>query len=282
LGNIILRTQPVSEDTDIRIRATKTFDPSENRATQTDLLDAILPLKVRANPALSVSVEPSPIIDFKGAATIKIAGTQRSAKYQLYIRPIPDRDFVHQAASEGDVITIGVEREPDVHIRKPARQAVWIPPEGYAKWGDAQAGIGGELLFTIDGLADDSLIIVQAEKAHEVSQDGQTFQTVSSALQLEQAAVALVRPNPAQPLRVKVLMEGNETNGELQVFDGQPGVFYHFRLAPEVKEISQPRRGGMSIETMSKNHPKPRRGDMFFYPHISPLRGLEQQANRLL
>src|SRR5262245_47730482 len=94
LRNIVLRSTALFEDTDIRIRATKIFDPAEHRPQQTALLDIVLPLKVRANPALQVVVEPS-IVDFNQQATIAIANTQRSARYQVYIRTIPDRDFVH-------------------------------------------------------------------------------------------------------------------------------------------------------------------------------------------
>ncbi len=240
LHNIILTTSPLYEDTDIRIRATKTFDPSERRATQTALLEAILPLKVRANPALPVSVEPSPIIDFNQPATIKIANTQRSATYQLYLRFIPDRDFVHQTIPDAEVIKVTVEGEPDVQVRQPVRDAIWIAPAGYVKWGEAQPGTGSELLLTTDALTDDSLIIVQAEKTHQVSPDPQTAQTISSSVQLEQAAAVLVRPNPAPPLRVKVLVAEGKTNGALYVFDGQPGIFYHFRRGPEGDDLGLP------------------------------------------
>jgi len=130
LDNIILSTQPVYEDTNIRVRAVKTFDPSEKRDTQTDLLDAVLPLKVRPNPALQVSVAPATIIDFKQPVAIKIADTQASAKYQLYIRTIPDRDFIHKVVPDTDVI-----KEADVQVPKPARGAVWTLPEGYAACG---------------------------------------------------------------------------------------------------------------------------------------------------
>ncbi|HUT46928.1 MAG TPA: hypothetical protein VMX36_11630 [Sedimentisphaerales bacterium] len=240
LSNITLLTQPISEDTDIWIRATKIFDPSENRAVQTTLLHTVLPLKVRANPALPVSVDPTPIIDYNNPATIKIAETQQSTNYQLYIRPIPDREFVHKVVPDIEVIKVSVEGEPDVKVRKPAREGVWITPEGYAEWGDAQQGTGGELELKVGPLTDDSLVIVQAQKYHQASPEPQTAQRVPSAVQLEQAAVVLVRPDPAPPLRVKVLVEGAQTSGDMQVFDGQPGIFYYFRQTPEGKEFEWP------------------------------------------
>ncbi|MFC1794572.1 hypothetical protein ACFL3Q_13395, partial [Planctomycetota bacterium] len=310
LHNIIATTKSVYEDTDIRIRATKTFDPSEERDSQTVLLgallfsvglefetvldggaisealmkvfadqnfplqnasvegqsplwlmsnaekttftvrkeedhlniyrDTVLPLKVRANPALSVSVDPTPIIDYNNSATIKIADTQQSTNYQLYIRPIPDREFDHKVVPDTEVIKVSVEGEPDVQVQKPAREGLWITPEGYVEWGSAQQGTGNELELKIGPLTDDSLVIVRAQKYHQASPDSQTAQSVPSAVQLEQAAVVLVRPDPAPPLRVKVLMEGAVTSGDIQVFDGQPGIFYYFRQTPEGKEFEWP------------------------------------------
>jgi hypothetical protein len=240
LHHIVLTTQPVYEDTDIRIRAVKTFDPSENRPPQTALLDVALPLKVRANSALPVSAEPAPIIDFNQPATIKIAETQPNATYQLYIRSIPDRDFVHQAISATEVVKVNVAGAPDVQVRKPARAEVWLPPEGYVEGSEARPGTGGDLLFSLDPLADDSLIIVRAEKLHQVSQDPQTAQMISSAVQLEQPVVVLVRPDPAPALRVRVAVKAAETAGQLQLFGGQPGVFYHFRLDPEGEDRGLP------------------------------------------
>jgi hypothetical protein len=310
LHNIIITTQPVYEDTDIRIRATKTFDPSEERDSQTVLLgalfcsigiehetdldggtiseallkvfvdqnfplqnpsvegqsplwlisnsdqtsftvrkkedhlniyrDTVLPLKVRANPALPVSVDPTPIIDYNNVATIKIAETQRSTNYQLYIRPIPDREFVHKVIPDIEVIKVSVEGEPDVQVRKPAEGGLSIIPEGYIEWGDAQQGTGSDLELKGGSLTDDSLVIVRAQKYHQASSDPQTAQRMSSAVRLEQAAVILVRPDPAPPLRVRVLMEGTETSGDIQVFDGQPGIFYYFRQIPEDKEFEWP------------------------------------------
>ncbi|MCB0207858.1 MAG: hypothetical protein KDJ52_00930 [Anaerolineae bacterium] len=240
LHNIILTTEPVYEDADVRIRATKTFDPAEHRDTQTALLDVVLPLKVRANPALAVAVDPVPIIDFNQVPIIKIANTQPSVTYRLYKRPIPDRDFVHKPDTDKDVIKISVAGAPDAQVIKPPRQELWDLPEGYTAWGEAQRGSGGELQFTTEPLTDDSLIIVQAAKTHQISQDPQANQTLPSAIQLEQAAVVLVRPDPAPPLRLKVLVVGAETGGDLEVFDGQPGVFYYFRADPDGHALGLP------------------------------------------
>lgn len=232
LHDITMRTQPLSEDIDIRIRATKTFDPSEQRATQTVLLDVVLPLKVRANPALPVVVAPSSIIDFNTPATLNIGNTQRSARYQIFVRTLRDREFIRRP--DPDVITVPVEGAEAVHVQKPVGNEVWMTPDGFAAVGDAQAGTGGDLALALPPLIDNCLVIVQTQKDHQATQ------TISSALPLAQAAVILVGPNPAPPLRLRVWLTGAETNGDLQLFDGQVGVFYYFRRQPDGTELPLP------------------------------------------
>jgi hypothetical protein len=231
LHNIILATQPVHEDVDIRIRATKTFDPSMTVDVQTELLDIVLPLKVRANPALPVSVEPSPIIGFAESPTIKIEDTQQSVRYKLYIHTVADQEFIHGPPQGRRVVRVPVEGELDVQIRTPARGQLWTEPEGYIALDD-QPGSGSEIRFTLPALKDDSLLIVQAAKAHETGMDSAAG-TIASAIQLEQAVAILVRPVPEPPLRVKVWIEAARTSGEMEIAGGQPGVFYFFRLAGE-------------------------------------------------
>ena len=192
----------------------------------------MLPINVRANPALQVAVA-SAIIDFQQAATVTIAETQRSVSYQIFIRPIPDRDFVYPPDPASEVLIVPVAGKPDVQVRKPARGDVWATPPGYTAASAPQPGTGGALACTIPALTDDSLLIVQASKEHQAAPG------VSSALQLEQAAVILVRPNPAPALRL-VPVEPAATSGAFQVFDGQPGVFYYFRREPEGTELGLP------------------------------------------
>jgi hypothetical protein len=229
LRNIVLRSKALFEDTDIRIRATKVFDPSENRPSQTALLDVVLPLKVRANPALQVSVEPV-IVDFNQQATITIGNTQRSARYQVYIRKIPDRDFVHATVPAAQVLKVSVTGKPDVQVRRPPRGETWSTPDGFRAVGEFQPGSGGELRFTVRDLTDDSLVIVQARKEHQATA------VMPSAVQLEQAVVVLVRPNPAPGLKLRALSDA----GTIQASGGQPGVFYYLRVEPNGQDVAAP------------------------------------------
>lgn len=242
LHNIILTTEPVYEDVDVRVRATKTFDPGENRETQTALLDVVLPLKARANTELTLSVAPATIVDYGQPATLTIANSQQSAQYQLYTRVVPDQDFVHQPDPDADLLRVPVAGEAEVQIVKPAWQEVWTAPEGYQPSGSPQPGTGTDLSFSLPPLTDDSLIIVQAAKAHELADASGIRKVVPTSVQLKQTAVFLTRPNPNPPLYLTVQIEAGttETDGSLQVFDGQPGIFYFFRSDPQGQPLGQP------------------------------------------
>ena len=235
LRNILLTTEPVLEDLDIRIRATKIFDASEKRESQTDLLKVTLPLKIQANPAVAVTPAPTPIVDYEQSAGIKIANTQSSAVYQLYIRSVPDSDFIHTHKDNIDIDTVEVtvSNEHIARIRKPAQNDDWKPLNGFKTYGDPLPGNGGELQFSIKKLSSDSIVVVQGLKEH------QNTPMISSAVQIQQAAVILVRPNPAPSLRIRAILEGSKTNGELTCFDGQAGVFYNFHLTPTGKDLGK-------------------------------------------
>jgi hypothetical protein len=253
LSNITLRTEPIYEDTDIRIRATRKFKSSENGdEEQTDLLDVILPLKVRANPALPVSIDPMSVIDYDSSTIVKIANTQQSVHYQLCVRPILDREFVHGEASADDVIRISVEGEHDTQVLKPdirverktvllepASEGTWVIPEGYAESGSTQKGTGGDLELDTQKLTEDSLVVVQARKIHEAFPETTTGQVLSSSLELAQPAAILVRPDPKPPLRVEILAADADTS-VVQILDGQPGVFYYFRRTSTGAEFERP------------------------------------------
>lgn len=236
LHNITITTRPVTEDIDIRIHATKTFDDG-GRDVESDLLDVVLPLKVRANPALAVTIQPENIIGYESNARIVIAGTQRSARYRLFVRTMPDRDFIHGSGFPGPVIRVPVPNEPDVQVRQPPRKPEWLTPGGYTPSGGApQAGNGGDLELALGPLTEDSLVIIQAGKNHRANGDT----TIPSAVQLEQAAVILVAPNPAPPLRIRASIEGETIGDQIEVFDGQPGVFYYFRLDLDGDDLGLP------------------------------------------
>jgi hypothetical protein len=226
-GSLIeLLAKPASEDVAIRIRATKVFDPSENLPTQTDLLKAVLPLKVRARRDLPVSLEPSPIVDFKGKAVVRIDNTQASTQYLLYVRDVSDSDFVFGTTGGLGLLGVDVAGEPRVHVQRPPQQELWENLAGFQPVGAPTPGNGGTLRLPVSALTQDSVILVRAHKEH------QGRAKVPSMVQLQQAALLLTRPNPQPELKLGVEMAGAQTTGTLEVSGGQPGVFYEVRSDP--------------------------------------------------
>jgi hypothetical protein len=232
LAAITLATGPMTEDAVIQVRATKTFTAAENKEP---LLATTLYLKVMANPALAVSVGSAPIAAYKESATIKVAGTQKSARYLAFIRAVSDRDFVHGAAASAALATTG---QPDVQVRLPAITDPRRPPGGYVALAPAALpGVAGDVTFTSPALTADSLVIVQVTKEHQV--DPKSSRTIPSTIWLAQGAAVLVRPDPSWPLRLRVPLTDGKSTKTLEVLDGQPGVFYHFRPAPTGAEYPQ-------------------------------------------
>lgn len=120
---------PMHDDTDIRIRATKIID-IDDRETETDLLDVVLPLKVRANPDLQISLNPG-VVDFGKATQLTIDATQAEVIYRVYHRPLRDREVIHlpppnPPEPDPEVIEVRVpNQQRPVRVRQPALPLVW-------------------------------------------------------------------------------------------------------------------------------------------------------------
>jgi hypothetical protein len=240
LGNIHLRAKPdaIVEDMDIRVRATRTFQPADGQPATTDsaLLNVVLPLKVRARTDVPVAVAPSPVVGYGQDAAIKIGQTQASVTYRLYVHRILDGEFVH-GETKDPVILVKTEGDPvQVRFHPPSPPAIWADTPGWVTAGDAQSGNGGDLTLTLKGPVDDRLVIVRAEKSHAAP--GGT--PIPSAVQLKHSAVVLVRPDPARALRLRVIADDSKSSRSMQVSGGQPGVFYRFRSDPGGTDIALP------------------------------------------
>lgn len=234
-GDIVLLTEPVSEDVDIQIRATKTFDASEERPAEKKLLKAVLPLKVRARRDLTVSLEPSPIAGFGENAVVRIDNTQESTRYGLYVRAVLDSDFVFNAEGS-ELLAVDVKDAPRVYVRRPSLLELWKDLEGFVPVGAMTPGNGGTLSLQVSEVTRDSVILVQAQKDHWAREKV----NIPSSVQLQQAALLLVRPAPRPALRLGVEMAGAQTTGTLEVSGGQPGVFYEVRSEPAGAPLGLP------------------------------------------
>lgn len=233
-AELSLRTQPVEEDTTIRIRVSRRFGSPEFGPDLEGWLEAELPLAVRADPALDVAIEGSSLVDPQGDVTLTIAHSQSSVVYSAYVRTLRDADF--EAPAGAEVLEVTVPANPtlrvprrEVRVSKPPRPRIWEVQEGYAQQGASKQGNGDLLRLTIGRLHEDSVIVLQAHKHHPTTTaEHPAWRPGESALQLEQAAVALSRPNPPDLLTLTVSPSADATTTRMLVTGGQPGVFYHF------------------------------------------------------
>lgn len=222
LSSVLLHTGPMTEDVKIQVRATKVY-PADT-GYEDKPLHANLYLKVMANPALTVSADPSAILDYQQAAVIHIGTTQAGIQYRAYIRPISDADFVHGHASGAEIVTVLVAGEPDAQVRKPVHSDANNP------LGDGPVrATGGDLGLPVPPLTEDVIIIVEALKEHHVDVDNPDSPIITSKIFLDQVAVLLVRPDPARALTLRLPVIEAQTGDTMQVSGGQPGVFYYFR-----------------------------------------------------
>lgn len=242
LGDIVLVAKPATEDTVLQICATKVFDPQNPGATEKKLLVTKLRLAVRARRDLAVTVQPSAILAFGDAAAVRIDGTQVTAEYSLYVRQVPDRDYVFGPAGPG-VVGADVPGEPRVNVLRPPQRPLWEDLEGFVPVGTAVQGNGGAVSLPAGALREDSVIVVRGRKVHHfdaLAEPALEALTAPSSVQLESAALALVRPDPQPKLVLGVVVDGTKTTGTLEVSGGQPGVFYHARLAADGANLGLP------------------------------------------
>lgn len=247
-ADIDLVTRPLLEDTQVRVRATRTFDPAEGRTNLVALLDVVLTLAVRANPALALSIEGisqdgSPLVDPTGTATLTVFGSQPSVTYSAYRRLLLDRDFVIGGTGEPNQLTITVPKSDDVleHqvlVRAPPQPNPFQVQSGYTQQGEIHAGNGAALKLNLGSIQSDSIVIVQARKDHIDETTGQSIG--QSSLQLNQPVVVLPRPDPAADLVLTVAAASPGPGGTMLVAGGQLGVLYHFRLTAGAAEIGRP------------------------------------------
>ena len=217
LSSILLTTtKPVLEDLSIRILATKTFELTGNPSTEKALLVSVLPLMVRANPALAVTV-PQPLVQYQQPTSIVVANTQASVTYQLWSRDILDKEYRHVGNADWGQ-ALPVTNCSYARIPRPSSLKAGLTATGLS-----QTSNGGSLDLNTADLVSDTLLVVQATKSHK-TQAGKTF---TSTVQLNQPAIALVYPNDNPSLGLAAIPT---KAGYYHVLNGQPGVFYAFSV----------------------------------------------------
>ncbi|GLH76291.1 hypothetical protein SSBR45G_11990 [Bradyrhizobium sp. SSBR45G] len=233
-GPIELPSKPLQADTEIRIRATKTFDAALARPPQTKILAIRLPVFVRANPDLVLTPEPGAVVDFQAVPKVKLAAAQSGVEYRAVMLRLPDAAFAQGAAPGPGLLAVPVPGQPDAMIRLPPLATVdpSVVPQGFTLGIDWQAGGNADLRLTLPLATADSVIAIAAHKTH--TNGAASF---SSWIWLRQILAVLVRPNPRPELGVTVTLAGAASDGAMTIAGGQPGVYYTPRPTPPVPGI---------------------------------------------
>jgi len=233
-ATVTIESDAIREDVDLRVRATKTFSGLEDRATEIIILDAILPVRVRANTELSTVA--TPVVLFGGESSVQIMATQESATYQLFARPVWDREFT--AVGAETTVDVPVAGEATVHLVRPAWGQVWKRPAGFTAVGEIAKGNGGALDLPLGALDHDTLVVVRVVKSHTTA--GESPAQIASAVQLRPATATLVGPNPTPEIELQVVMRDGKSTGFVEVLGGEPGVYYHLRHTPDGDDLGPP------------------------------------------
>ncbi len=227
---IVLTLVNVQEDLDLRVYGSKSVGDPEHPEIRAAVLDLILPLRVRANPALTAALAPA-IVAWDGTSKVDVSASQASVSYQLWTRAIRDREFVFDDPSP--VATIDVaEGKRIMRVERPSKPALWEDLPGFVPLGPAKSGTGKKISLPIEPAELDAFVLIQANKQHRKAPlTSANLETLPSAIQLDRALALLVRPNHGQALRLRVEVANAASQGPWLVMDGQPGVFYEFTIS---------------------------------------------------
>lgn len=235
-GEISLYTQPLHEDTVLRVEAIRDTELPDGQLVLNAILDSSLPVAVRANPAAALSVLGSPIVDHGSPVILCIANSQSSVTYSAHVYSLLDTDFVRTPTDPSNLsglLQVAVDGADPVYILAPACPHPWQAPSRPTQV-VTQAGNDGELRLTLPSLQEDSVVLVKAQKSHSAAPG------LSSALQLTASLPLLCRPAPVPELSLQGSPSSDGVTYALQALHGQPGVFYYFRQSADSALLGLP------------------------------------------
>lgn len=213
-------TQEFTEDIQINVLAYRTSNSKISA-----ILDAGLVVKVRPNPAVTVNVE-TPIVDYAAGSMLWLTDPQSSTEYELYKRELIRSDYLPDQTEGG--LTIQTDEGRYVSIKAPEKVTNWEAPSGFVLVGTFKDSDGGLSIGT-GNLLEDTLFIVRGTKIEN-----------RERLQLDQAAVILVRPNTALAVGVENAAVERGTPGMVTVSGTQKGVAYQLRLNKNNESVNPP------------------------------------------
>jgi len=282
----VLRTVAIQEDIDLRVRGKKATGSASSPVLRTGVLDLVLPLRVRANPAVAAQATAS-VIAYGGTSAVQLSATQASAEYAVFRGRVRDRDFV-LGATTGPTVDVAADGRT-VRLRRPPHPARWEELSGFEPAGAAVRGTGGALELGVGASgAEDALLLIRASKRHQSGPLGTGSEELPSAVQLDRALAVLVRPDPARLLHLEVAMASGATTGPILVSGGQPGVFYELRREGAQQPLARPayfhqhddqskqlNKGieqlAIEVDAVLARDPPPPAGDPRTTPPLSPL-----------
>ena len=235
-GLVSLMYPAAGEDQDLLVRATRITETGG--ASPVAVLSTVLSLRVRPDPAVPVTLA-NPVRPFAALGVLQVGGTmvksQRGVTYQLWWRRIRDGEFVTDpfqpppAAAEPSLVVPGEGRP--IRVARPAATAdpTALAAMGFSPVPATQVGNVEILVFDLwpSRLSDcDTTWVVLASKQHRLGPlDGSDPRTGSSGVQLTQAGVQLVRPDPTVSIAL-VRWQQEVSGGLWRMVGGEPGVFY--------------------------------------------------------
>ena len=238
-GLVSLQFPTKGEDLDLLVRATRITET--DGASPVAVLSTVLCLRVRPDPAVPVTLA-DPVRPYAWLSRLQVGSTalksQSGVTYQLWRRRIRDGEFVTDpvqpppAAAEPSVVVPGEGRP--IRVARPAATAdpTALAAMGFSPVQATQVGNGEILVFDIWPSSPsrpsdcDTTLVVLASKQHRLGPlDGSDPRTGSSGVQLTQAGVQLVRPDPTVSIAL-VRWQQEASGGLWRMVGGEPGVFY--------------------------------------------------------
>ncbi len=208
-----------TEDRDLAVRASLEKRRGRARAEDRRVLTMVLPLRVRANPAVPLRLL-TPVVDAEAQATVAIGDapgkeavvSQASVSYQLRVRPLADADWLFDnPAAAPELIATGHKQQ------------------GLESQPTSTPGNGAALTLEQTIRGEGMVVAALARKEHRLTSfrvdDPRTHAT---EVPLCQAAVALARPDAKRRLLLRREMEGRCV---WSFWGGQPGVVYTLMAA---------------------------------------------------
>lgn len=206
---VLTSTSTFTEDTPIYVQA---FRP--NTKQDPALLDTNLTVKVRPNPALTLSTDKL-IVDYRSAATLTVAAPQATVEYRLFKRDLTLAEYLPDGTA--GALVIHTDEGRNIAVKVPATVTDWNNPAGFTLV-DVFKSNGANVTVSTGNLLEDTLFIVQATKIENREQ-----------LQLTQTLAVLVRPNPGPVVSVAQASVASGSTGLVQLNDTQKGVGYQLR-----------------------------------------------------